>query len=60
MSAAAKQMLETYSPITIESLPGQISNLIYIDMKANSLASSTPKLNEIISYVAEGYDIKFE
>ena len=60
MSAAAKQMLETYSPIIIESLPGQISNLIYIDMKANSLASSTPKLTEIISYVAEGYDIKFE
>ena len=60
MSAASKQMLETYSPIIIESIPGQISNLIYIDLKSNSLAGSVPKVNEIISFVAEGYDIKFE
>ncbi len=53
-------MLESYSPIIIEQIPGQITNLIYIDLKANSLAGSTPKLNEIIGYVAEGYDIRFE
>ena len=60
ISGASKQMLETYSPIIIEQIPGQISNLIYIDMNSNGLAGSVPKLNELISYVAEGYDLKFE
>ncbi len=56
----SNKIAKTMLVILVKPVPGQIEKILCIDLKSNSMARTTPILNNIIDKVAEGQDIHFE